>query len=581
MTDPLLVLSTGRAWDTFTLEALDHLRLGHRVVSSQETAAALQAARILLIGSPVPLGTALRDRLEAWVRSGGVVICCGGAGELAGPAGAGDGQPLDQGRLRVDGRWRWAARFQQPLHAFGGRALIPGDDTRTIARWQDGSAAITRRQLGAGAVIVVGADVWQSVGRIQQGWPVTGPGTPAPDGSAPVGADAILRCDDGLALSFDDDRAMPDGSEPAGRFSSVMPPEGPVPVFTRPQADLWRELVLHLLADEAERVRLPLAWLHYWPAGTPAVGHISHDSDQNQDAHARLSLATFRDAGVHVTWCQCWPGGYSRDIIEQIDAAGHEQAMHYNALDTDDGMVWGRQGFLEQKRWVERLVGRHVTSNKNHYTRWQGWTEFFDWCQEAGITIDESRGPSKHGSVGFPYGTAHVGFPVGPQGGRYDVLELPLHTQDVGFQSHEDVIEVILGQALSQHGVAHFLFHGTNMTRTHRVVEAVHRVVEAGRAHHMPWWTAGRIDRFERARRGVDIVVEPLPDTGFVLHIRAATPVDAAGILVDLPGGGWGAERGGTALPVHEVERHGRPLLEITADLAAGANNITLHPAAG
>lgn len=582
MSAAIVVLDTGESWDAFSHEMLDHLRLGYRTSGAAELAAQLRGARVLLVPSPATIDEDEVGRVLEWVESGGALVCCGGAGSFGPLAGVRDAETVVEGYVRVDPGLSWAPRFDAALHAFGGRALQPAETVEQVAAWADGSPAGTRRAVGAGTVTVLGPDVWQSIGRIQQGWPVTGPGRPAEDGSAPVGADGILRCDDGLALDYVADRALPDATEPSGSYPSSYPPAAPVPVFHRPQADLWRELVLQLVRDATASGAVPLAWLHYWPGGVDAVGHMSHDADQNRDAHAQLALAAFASADVRVTWCHCWPGGYSAETIAAIGAAGHEHALHYNALDVDDGMPWGESGMAEQKAWAEELVGRRVVVNKNHYTRWEGWTDFFGWCDDLGIQLDQTRGPSKAGTVGFPYGTTHVGHPIDAEGRRYNVLSMPLHTQDVGYQSHEEVIALIADQALAHNGVAHFLFHGPNMVGSERVPDAVRLAADAGRRRGMPWWTAGEIDSFERARRGVHIDADERRGE-VVLTIRSASAVPAAGLVVDLAGSadGWQATSGGTSLPVESVRRAGRDALEVTLDLPIGTTEVTLSRRTG
>lgn len=577
--DPRILLVTpDDVFSSFASEFFEHTRLGCRRIRATELIDGLGEADVVVIASPVSLHGDSVGKLTAWVEAGGILMAMGGPGMLAAAAGAADGGRVVEGWVRIDAPRTWTSFFDVDLHAFGGCSLLRTDDVSILGTWRDGSAAVTERELGAGRIIVIGADVWQSVGRILQGWRVTGPGHPAPDGSAPVGADGVLRCDDGLALSFSEDRAMPDGSPVEDTHPQVFPPNGLVPLFHRPHADLWRELVLHLLADAVSARDLPLAWLHYWPAGVEAVAHVSHDADQNQDEHARLALDAFARADVHVTWCHCWPGGYSAEVVEAIGEAGHEQALHYNALDVMDGMPWGEAGFKEQKRWAERLTGVPMISNKNHYTRWEGWTEFFEWCERAGITTDETRGASKAGSVGFPYGTSHVWFPVGPDGRRYDVVEVPLHTQDVGWQSDEAVIPVIADQALAHHGVAHFLFHGANMYRTTRVSDAVVQLGDELRARQMPAWTAAELGSFERLRRGVHVSVIPEGD-GYAITVAADAALVGAGIDVQLPGSRhWQVAESSAPTTLSDVKRHGRDVLEITVDLIDPVTTLRLAP---
>lgn len=590
MSAPLIIAeprggTASAPWSALCIEAVEHMRLSHIRVDPAEAIAVLHDAAILLLPAPATFGEDERVALENWVRRGGTLIACGGAHGLGAVAGVQDDGAVGEGHVRIDPVWNWAPRIDAELHAFGGQRLALTDDEVAVwGRWADGAPAITRRVLGDGEIVIIGADVWQSVGRIQQGWPVERPGAAAPDGSAAVGADGILRADDGLALSFDLDRRLPGGQPATGDHASTYPPEKPVPIFDRPQADLWRELVQHLLFDGAERTATAIGWLNYWPAGVSAIGHISHDSDLNIDEEAIAGLEAFASAGVAVTWCHCWPGGYAEETVAAIAAAGHEQALHFNALADSDGMPWSLESLREQHQWAKRITGEPIISNKNHYTRWEGWTQFYEWCAQVGIQIDETRGPSKAGTVGFPYGTSHVGFPVSEAGAPHTVLALPLHCQDLGWASHEAAAPTILDQALARNGVAHFLFHCVHLSRRPRVVDALREVVSGGRRRGMPWWTAAQINAFERSRRRIEIDVRA-NGAGWVVRADATGPLGRAGILVAVSdvAAGWKAHRviDGVDVPVAVVERHGRAFVELLVDLPTGATEIALVPATG
>ncbi|MCW3098098.1 MAG: hypothetical protein JWL77_3716, partial [Chthonomonadaceae bacterium] len=98
-------------------------------------------------------------------------------------------------------------------------------------------------------------------------------------------------------------------------------------------------------------------------------------------------------------------------MIEAIQNAGHELAMHYDAM--SDGLPWCRDQFTRQFHALETLFrGQRPVSNKNHYLRWEGDTELFTWCEEHGIQLDQTKGASKTGEAGFNFGTCHPFFPV-------------------------------------------------------------------------------------------------------------------------------------------------------------------------
>src|SRR5438445_9969116 len=84
-----------------------------------------------------------------------------------------------------------------------------------------------------------------------------------------------------------------------------------------------------------------------------------------------------------------------------------------------------------QYAWLKAASGVTPVTNKNHYTRWEGRLQFFEWCERLGLRAEQSRGPSKLGCTGFPFGTAHPHFPVRDNGSRIDVLELGFQSQDL------------------------------------------------------------------------------------------------------------------------------------------------------
>ncbi|WP_020575571.1 hypothetical protein [Actinopolymorpha alba] len=425
--------------------------------------------------------------------------------------------------------------------------------------------------------------IWQRIVEIQQGVPVEKDGTPAPDGSSPVD-DGLLKCDDGITLSYVTDRAVPPGEATVeGEFPHVYPPEAAPPMFHQAMADRLRLDFLALVFDAAAGVNLVLPWLHYWPAGVPAVAHMSHDSDGNVSEQAASGLDVFDQAGVKVTWCHCFPGGYTPEIVAEIAARGHEQALHYNAMGDADIASWGWPQLRAQYAWAQALTGRDgIVSNKNHYTRWEGWDEFFLWCERIGIQIDQSRGPSKQGNVGFPFGSCHLWFPIAGAAElnrRIDVLELPLHTQDLAWASHISIRDVILDEVLALHGVAHFLFHSAHLHTKPDVAEACRQVAAEARRRGMPWWTSEQLNSWERGRRGVQLAVSSA-DGELRVEITAEQAVKGAGVLLAVPGLAENAAfvvvSGAARASV--VTRHGRLLLELAADLPAGTSSFTVRP---
>jgi len=562
-------------------EVLDHLRLGHTVLGSLEVPGAPGVS--IVAEAPAEVGPEQVAGYEAWVRSGGVLVLTDRALALASLAGVST-IPHGNGLVSLDNE-SWNQPPARPLRAINGSALSPSaGDVTVLASWVDeaghaGEAAITRRPLGDGEVICFGVDLWETVVRVLQGYPVHEDHAPAADGSAPMD-EGILKCEDGMALEVDHDRAMPPGEPPLdGPYAFGYPPPYSPPIFDLPQADLWVAAFTQLVWEGLDRTSSGHGWLHYWPAGIPAMAHMSHDSDGNVTEEGQAALDAFDEAGVKVTWCQVHNvRSYDPHIYDAITAAGHEHALHYNAMGDTDLAQWGWEQIEGQYAWAQDVIrtDTKITSNKNHYTRWEGWTEFYGWCEQLGITIDESRGPSKLGTVGFPFGTAHVDFPLGDVtvgNRRMDVLNLPLHVQDLEWAGHIACRDVILDGALQVHGVAHFLFHGPHLLGKPKTRTACREVAEEGRARGMQWWTARQINTWERARRGVDVTVTPVGETEWTITVSSQDSLPGAGVVVTLPGSGdvKVATAEGTALPVAQVTRHGRTWYEITADIAPGS----------
>ncbi|SKC72745.1 polysaccharide deacetylase family protein [Krasilnikoviella flava] len=555
---------TPSPWAAYATEVLAHAGIAHTTSSDPRG--------VVLVTTPVTADDAAR--LASFVADGGALVLATAPGALAALAGVEEGATVRTAQVEIVPDDAWTHLPPRPLRAVGGVELTPAPSTRTLATWPGGAAAVTVHTHGDGVVLTFGADLLQSVVRIQQGYAVTADGAPASDGTAPIDDD-ILKAEDGMALDLETDRALPprEGPVPAN-YTHTYPPPSAVPMFDTPHADWWRSLLLQATWFAAERSGSVVPWLGYWPAGLSAIAHMSHDSDGNSPEDGRAALDAFADADVQVTWCQVFPGGYGPEIYEEITAAGHEHALHYNAMHDADLASWGWPQIRAQYAWAQAVTGReHIVSNKNHYTRWEGWTEFYTWCERLGIEIDESRGPSKQGTVGFPFGTAHVSFPLAEDGSErtfHDVLNLPLHTQDLAWAGHASIRDVILDGAQEQHGVAHFLFHGPHLNIRPLTRAACLELADEARRRGMEWWTAERINAWERARRGVS--VEVVAD-GEELVLRVSSDASVAGAAILLPPG---VSVAGPPHALTGVTRHGRKFTELAADLPAGTTTWTL-----
>jgi len=359
-----------------------------------------------------------------------------------------------------------------------------------------------------------------SVVHIQQGIRVLQDGKPAPDGSAVIN-EGTLKAEDGLVLDWERDR------------SPVAPDNGPI--FLEPISDELRELILRSLFHLAREQRLLLPVLYYWPRALEAVGLVSHDTDGNDPTKAPALLEVMRRCQVESTWLILYPGGYAPDFYRQLREHDFEIGIHYDAMTGGPHTSWSKENFLFQHQWVRQTAGvERLYSNKNHYTRWEGRLEFWRWCEEAGIHSDQTRGPSKKGTIGFPLGGAQPYFPLDDEAASprcLNVLEVNLLTQDLVVTCPPEYGAPLLDSALRHHGVAHFLFHPAHILKP-GVADALTRLLDYGRTQQLEWWKNEQIYQWESLRRGVTAAF----DAPGAVTLHAPRPVAQATLLLLRPG---------------------------------------------
>ena len=466
----------------------------------------------MLLAGDLRLTAEQRQALADCVKNGGALIGIGGTSGLDEVFGVHSASPVAEGWMKVTARdHRVTAGLRSSLHVFGGCAVKTSSAT-SLAELESGSqaargSAILENQCGKGRALLLAPDLIFSIVHIQQGLPVLQDRQPAPDGSA-LTNDGVLKAEDGLVLDWQRDR------------QPLQPDNGPV--FLEPVSDELREIILRSIFHVAQQqgVVVPLLW--YWPRGLKAVGHMSHDTDGNDPQQATALLEVMNRCQVKSTWCLLYPGGYPTDFYRTLQEQDFEIALHYDAMTGGAQTSWSKENFLLQHRWLMKEAGlSHITSNKNHYTRWEGRLDFWRWCEEAGINSDQTRGPSKKGTIGFPLGGSQPYFPLDDEGDSprlLNVLEVNLLTQDLVVVCPPEYGQQLLDSALRHHGVAHFLFHPAHILKP-RVADALSALVDYGRTQGLEWWTNEQIYQWEMSRRGVEAGC----DTGDTLTLRGTT----------------------------------------------------------
>jgi hypothetical protein len=461
----------------------------------------------ILIVACSPENNAAASIIGSYAEQGGTVISYAGLNSLAARLGyittedIGRGyaelEPTCSGQphsLRFLSASPWKVANDNPVSAIPSPSHIEGALRQTR---QDGPVlgpALQSFAIGQGTLHRWAVNIPLTIVHMQQGTgPVLDDGVPAEDGSASVN-DHILKADDRIAMDWRSDRKQT---------------ETGIPFFPWPYADYWREALLrHVLRCVLDK-GLTLPFTGYWPDGISQIAMISHDSDSNKDEHAVAALKLLEECQIQTTWCMLEPG-YSTSIYKQVKKAGHELAFHYNSLEKDKGR-WDEAELNRQFNWLKQAIGQErVTTNKNHYTRVEGWGELFQWLERCGIVSDQTRGPSKKGNVGFLFGTCQPYFPISlfdEKNRFYNVLEIGFLTQDLdlGHLADQTVIEPFLEQVKQVNGVAHFLYHQIHIYTREDVRNAFRMTVAKAREMGFTFWLSKQIQDWTRLRRAVRI----------------------------------------------------------------------------
>ncbi|MCY4436706.1 MAG: hypothetical protein OXE05_05160 [Chloroflexi bacterium] len=553
----------------YILEILAHAGIPFVRVDAATLPEALATLKVLILPHH-EVTTPEMGRLYGFVTAGGALIGLGGTSGLDDLFGVRTQAGTREAYLKVtQGDHPLVRDLHSSLHVWDA-ATARAAGAGVLANLCDGEGnrigvGVSAYRLQRGLSIFSAADLPWCVLHMLQGKPVRQDGLPAPDGTANID-EGILKCDDGIVLNWETDRSP--GTE--------------VPFFLEAVGDELRAILLRsiFLGAQFTNTALPLLW--YWPGEIEAVAHLSHDSDNNVLDRAFQLLENTRALGVHSTWCIQYPG-YTPELYAAVAEYGSEICLHFDALSGREPNRWDYGDLVFQWEFLRREAGLDtITTNKNHYTRWEGSLEFFHWLEKVGIASDQTKGPSKDGNTGHLYGSTHPWFPMDSDSGHfYDVLEVNFLTQDIVQPvGHPDapvdayapysIAEPLVDRVQKHYGVAHYLFHPHHCLRP-GVPAAMAQVVAYARQQGLPWWTSEEINAWERSRRTLSF--GEVESSGFSVHVGAPLE-DATLLLLET-----GSERRAISvdrrpMPTRSVERYGFRFQAVTQTLAAGEHRL-------
>lgn len=486
------------SFERYLDEILSKHRVAYQIRNSLDDALLLSPD--ILVAGIMEESLSESSKILAYVQGGGVVVSYGGLQSLARELGYAEKRKIITGYAKFP-------EYEQPLRFFSASpwSKVSNQTEKTYDKYgslhavspngdYSGDLLLSISE-GRGFIERWAVEIPGTIVTLQQGsGPVWGDGVDSPDGTIMI-QDDILKADDRCAMDWEYDRLTTETNQC---------------YYAYPYADWWSDIIVGHLIRIALRLGKNIAFLDYWPVGIPAVAAISHDSDLNVDEHASTTLEVLEKLGVRTTWCMMEPG-YSEPFYEEMKQREHEIALHYNALELDNGF-WDEEEFARQANWLRQAAGIHrISSNKNHYTRFEGWDELFKWCERSGIESDQTRGPSKQGNIGLLFGTCRPYFPISDvaEGNRlFNVLQIGFLSQDLNHPQLYDssVINPFLDIVLEVEGVAHFLFHQAHIHNHQVVRDAMALVVEGAKERGYAFWTIDEINKWERTRRQAWVV---------------------------------------------------------------------------
>lgn len=346
--------------------------------------------------------------------------------------------------------------------------------------------AANRVQTEKGVLLFLAPHVGQTMCQMQMGRSVEADGISPSDGSAHLD-DQILRAEDGIALSFENDRATADGASH--------------PHFAFAHADHLREVWIRAVVEAIEATGACGFMTWYWPKNARAVAALSIDCEEFNYEHVHRTHTMLTMFGCQPAWVVATPG-YTLDVYRTMRSWGHEISLLFTG---EEGGNWHEERLKIQHLALGRAAGTSsFTSSRPVDGQWKNWRHYYEMCDTAGVKLSISKGGRQPGTTGFAFGTCHPFFPVRKDGTQNVCAELPYQIYLPGEITCDAAIDAMIEETCAAHGCLHAAIQ-SHSVENETVSASLRRFLAVAKQEKMVFYRPDEIYAFERARRNLRV----------------------------------------------------------------------------
>ncbi|MBX7132013.1 MAG: hypothetical protein K1X67_04965 [Fimbriimonadaceae bacterium] len=447
----------------------------------------LSSVDVLVMAGEGELPASMRERLSSWMRLGGSIVCSAslwGLGDVLGLEANYDGRHPSRDLVFPvkAGERAWPDKAG-PARFFGG-FYARATDAQPIAQTSTGSIAASRRKVGKGVALAFTVHVGQTVALMCMGRSVECDAVGPSDGSARLD-DHRLRAEDGIALSFEKDRAQAGTSEH--------------PLFITPHADIVREVWIRLILEAVETTGKRLAMYWPWPNNAEGGACISVDCEEFSPGNVMALHNVLAMAGANAAWLVAQPG-YALDVYRSFRKWDHEIGLLFSA--DEDGHLNDEKLKIQHVAMSRAASIPVLSSIRLPDGGWVRYDRLYELADYTGSKVSLSKGGRQPGTSGFAFGTCQPFHPIRRDWSSMRVLEIPYQVFMPGHIVPESAVSAIIDQTVARHGCFHVVVTSA-ATQDGHVSMVLRRSIALAKHAKLEYMLPQEIARYERTRRSL------------------------------------------------------------------------------